>query len=400
MAKEIDLNSRTSRLKVAAAGMSQFDMLAVAIVILRFFVYLTAAALVHDYDDKLVIAVAFTEITVIAFSLIYTFKRDIIFGCIFRLLGDVLLAGAGIGVIYVNGIISDYLNEVQMRESVVVLLVFFNILFVICETARTLFTIDVFLAASTSKHRKSAVGIFKTRVRPGAQIIGTSLCFLLLVIPAVFAGKIVSGLDSVAIDSDVYQVIDSQKVFYDYPTTARKQAGNCIIEGKEETEIMLAETPLYFGKGTGTDKILLPRTYALVEPAIASTKKVENLSIITVDDGKYEVSCEAGEREASGFFLYDGRNTYIFFEKTILTVGDNELELSPFSYLTASYNGAVSIFDPSTGSCSTFSLIGRDAVAQMKDGTKIDVGMDILIKTDGVEQMLFMQPSTLDEYVS
>ena len=52
-----------------------------------------------------------------------------------------------------------------------------------------------------------------------------------------------------------------------------------------------------------------------------------------------------------------------------------------------------------TSACSVYSLIGRDAVANMKDGTRIDLGNNTLIKTDGTEQMLFMNPSNLSEFV-
>ncbi|MBR5369128.1 MAG: hypothetical protein IK138_07590 [Lachnospiraceae bacterium] len=399
MANRFDLNNRTSRLKVAVAGVDQLDTLAVSMVVLRFMVYLAAAALVHDFDEKLVIASAFTEISVMVLTLVVTFKRDILAGCLLRVIGDVCLAGAGIAVIYVNGIISEYLREVQKRESVIVLLVIFNVLLVIIEAARALLSLDLVLAASTSRHRKSPTGEFKTRVRPMTHLVSTIICFVLLLLPAVLAGNIVSNLDSVQIDSKIYQVVKSEFVYYDYPTTARKQGSGCVLTDKDGQEITLSETPLYFGNGKGTEKMLLPRTYAIIQPAISSTKRVDNLSLITMDGGSFTVSSESGEREASDFFLYDGRDTYIFSEETPVTVGETTFTAGPFSYITAISNGSLTLFDPQTSACSVYSLIGRDAVANMKDGTRIDLGNNTLIKTDGTEQMLFMNPSNLSEFV-
>ena len=400
MANRFDLNNRTSRLKVAAAGFDQLDSLTMAVIILRFFVYLVAAALVHDYGEKTVIAVIFTEAVTMGLTFVVTFKRDIFVGCVLRLIGDVMLTAAGVGAVYVNGIISDYLNEVQKRESVIVLLVIFNILLVVVAAARTLLSIDVLLGASTSRHRKSVTREFSTRVRPMTHLITTLLCFVILVLPAGLAGSIVSGLDSVEVDTKIYQVVKSDFVYYDYPTTIRKQGSGCILTDKNGAEVTLAETPLYFGDGRSTSKILLPRTYAIIQPAISSTKRVDNLSLITYEDGAYNISSESGERDASDFFLYDGRDTYIFFEDTTLTIGDVTVTISPFSYLTAVNNGSLMLFDPISDACAVYSLIGKEAYALMRDGTKVDLGTNILIKTDGTEQMLFVNPSNLSEYVN
>ena len=400
MANRFDLNNRTSRLKVAVAGFDQFDALAVSVIIVRFFIYLIAAAFIHDYSEKFVIASAAAEIACMAFILVLTFKRDIIANVVLRLLGQVLLAGAAIGVIYVNGIISTYLHDVQKRESVIVLLVIFNVLFVVVEAAVTLMSLDIFLAASTSRHRKSRAGEFKTRVRPMVHLVTTILCFAVLALPAVLSGVIVSGLDSVKVDTRIYQVVKSEYVYYDYPTTIRKQGSGCVLTDKNDDEVMLAETPLYFGDGLNTEKILLPRTYAIIQPAISSTKRVDNLSLITNEGGSFNISSESGEREASDFFLYDGKDTYVFFEETKVNIGEMSFTVSPFSYLTAVSNGSLMVFDPITDSCSVYSLIGRDAVAIMKDGTKVDLGTNILMKTDGTEQMLFVNPSNLSEYVN
>jgi len=400
LANEFDLNSRVSRIKVTAAGFDQFDTLAVAIVIVRFFIYLIAAALIHDYDKKIVIAAAFAEIMVMIFTLIATFKRDILAGCILRLIGEVCLAAAAIGVIYVNGIITTYLTDVQMRESVIVLHVVLNILFVIAEVAVMIFSIDVFLAASTAKHRKSRAADFKARIKPSTQMVGTGLCVALLALPALLAGVIVSGLDNVKIENKTYQIVKSEYVYYDYPATARKRNNGCVLTYGDDSEIVLAETPVYYDMGGAPEKMMMPKAYAIVEPAISSTKRVDTLSTIEAgNEGIYIIRRDDKEREAVNFFLYDGGDSYVFFNDMELTVGDKKVNITPFTYLKATYNGSLTVFNPTDSSINTYSLIGRDAVVNLKDGTQLDIVTDILIKTDGSEQMLFVQPQNLDEYV-
>lgn len=401
LADGFDLNSRVSRIRVTAAGFDQFDTLAVSVVIVRYFIYLIAAAFVHDYDERLVIAAAFTEIVIMAFTVIYTFKRDILASMVLRLIGGVMLAGAGIAVIYVNGIITTYLTDVQKRESIIVLLVIFNILFAVVETASLVMSLDVFLAASTSRHRKSTAKEFKTRIKPTTQLAGTCICFLLLVLPAGISGSIISGLDNVRIDSKVYQVVDSDYVFYDYPATARKRNNGSVLTYDNDTERMLADTPVYFGSDGNTERIMMSKAYAIVEPLISSTKKVDTLTTIAPSEigGSYIINSEDREREATGFFLYDGSDAYVFFDELALTVGDDTFTISPFTYVKATYNGAIMIFDPALSSIKTYSLIGKEAGVSLKDGTQLDIVTDILLKTDGSEQMLFVQPQNLEEYV-
>ncbi len=400
MANGFDLNSRVSRIKVTVAGFDQLDTLAVAVIFVRFFVYLIAAAFVHDYDVKLMYASAFIEMVVMVFTMIYTFKRDVLVSCIIRLLGQLLLAGAALGVIYVNGIITTYLTDVQKRESIIVLLVIFNVLFLIVETASTLFAIDVFLAASTARHRNSKSGEFKTRIRAKSQIIGTVLCIALLIIPAYISGIIISGLDNVKIDSRIYQIVQSEYVIYDHPATARKRNNGSVLVYDDAREVALADTPLYFGQDGTPDRIMMPKAYVIVEPSISSTKKVDTLSTIEAKgNGAYVVNSEDREREASNFFLYDGQDSYVFFDDITLSIGEKTVSISPYTYLKATYNGAIMIFDPNDAAISTFSLIGREAYAFLKDGTKLDIVTDILMKTDGSEQMLVVQLSKLEEYV-
>ena len=400
MANGFDLNSRVSRIRVTASGFDQLDTLAVAVIFVRFFVYLIAAAFIHDYSEKLVYSAAFTEVVVIAFTLIYTLKRDKLMSCFVRLATQVLLAGAAIGVIYVNGIITTYLTEVQKRESIIVLLVIFNVLFVVAEAAQALFSIDVFLAASTSRHRKSGSGEFKTRIKPKNQLIGMTVCFLILVIPAYLSGIIVSGLDNVKVDTRVYQVVQSEYVLYEYPATARKRGSGCILGYGDDKELNLDETPLYYGQDGSPDKIMMSKAYAVVEPSIGSTKKIDTLSMIEpVRDGVFLISSEGKEREATNFFLWDSKDLYVFFDELTLNIDDKTIKTSPYTYIKATYNGSINIFDPQKASVLNYSLIGRDVYATLRDGTKIDLGNDMVYRVDGSEQMLVAQIQNLDVYV-
>ena len=54
------------------------------------------------------------------------------------------------------------------------------------------------------------------------------------------------------------------------------------------------------------------------------------------------------------YFLYDGLDLYFFIEPVTLTINEEKIELSPFSYIIAKYNNSISYYDKKTD---TFKLV-------------------------------------------
>lgn len=392
MANISDLNSRSNRIRVALAGLGQSDLVLLAMLLVRFFVYTIVAAVVHDYSFKYCVAVILTDLGIGVYFLIVSFKKRILTAVLSFLL-TMGISGSYVGAIYVNGVIAEYLNEIQMRGSVVALQVMFIILLVLVAIVQLFVSLDVLLAMGTARHR--SIKKAKSLLDSKKQMICNLCCMGFIIVSALTAYLVVSGLDTIDVDSKIYQVVDSDYIFYDYPTTVKKQGEKCVLT-KEDYEISLASTPLYY---SGKDMIIVPDVYAIIQPSISSNKKVENLSQIYKTESGYMVESESGQHEAKDFFLYDGRNTYIFFEETTITCGEKTVTISPFSYVVASYNGAVDVFNPEQSSCTKLSSIGQDAYVLLSDGTKLNVTMDVLYKTDGQEQMLFVQPGNLSEFI-
>lgn len=392
MANISDLNSRSNRLRVVLAGLSQSDIILLAMLLLRFCIYTVVAAVVHDYSFKFCVAVIAIDLAIGTYFFVLSFRGQTLVS-IARFLMTIGISVCYVGAIYVNGVIAEYLREIQARGSVITLQVMFIILLVVVAVVELVTSIDVLLATQTVRHRKikSLKGLLSTR----KQLVSGVCCMVAVLLSALTSYLVVSSLDTIDVDVKIYQVVDSDYIFYDYPTTVRKQGNKCVMtEG--DHEITLASTPLYYDNG---QMIIVPDVYAIIQPSISSNKKVENLSQIYKSDTGYRVESESGSREAKDFFLYDGKNTYIFFENTTITCGDKSVDIAPFSYVEASYNGAVSVFNPQLSACSMLSSIGTDAFVTLSDGTRLDVTMDVLYKTDGQEQMLFVQPSNLSEYI-
>jgi len=116
-------------------------------------------------------------------------------------------------------------------------------------------------------------------------------------------------------------------------------------------------------------------------------------------DGQYYVSNNGDEVKVSDFFLFDGRDTYVFFEPITINWLNNSLELSPFSYITVKYNQSIQVYDRSTMKFSNIETGSCNVTAKMRCNARINLSTDILQREDGQEQMLFIQPNLLEDLI-
>src|SRR5690606_42041996 len=80
---------------------------------------------------------------------------------------------------------------------------------------------------------------------------------------------------------------------------------------------------------------MLTSVYSIMQPNLALTNKVGINSIIYLDDdGRYYVDNTQATVRVADFFLFDGKDTYIFFEPTEISWDENVIEISPFFTLT------------------------------------------------------------------
>ena len=81
-------------------------------------------------------------------------------------------------------------------------------------------------------------------------------------------------------------------------------------------------------------------------------------------------------------FYYDGKNMYFFIDKVTLIVGDRKIELSPLSYVNASYMSYVEYYDRENDIAEVIEITNEKVIVS-NDYMSIEVANDKVIYQDG-----------------
>lgn len=204
----------------------------------------------------------------------------------------------------------------------------------------------------------------------------------------------INQIDIYQTDQEVYQYTAAGKTTYPAKSRISKTEDIGIIEQDKEL-IALDKTPLYF---TEDDALMLTSVYSIIQPNLALTNRVGINSIIYLDDdGTYYVDNSQAKVRVSDFFLFDGKDTYIFFEPTEISWDENAIEISPFSYVTVKSNRSIKFFDRASESYRVIETGVSYVYAKLGKGSSINMSSDILIRSNGQEQFLFLQPNLLED---
>jgi hypothetical protein len=156
----------------------------------------------------------------------------------------------------------------------------------------------------------------------------------------------------------------------------------------------LKATPLYY---VNEKKILLPSVVSIVQARASLTNRIANMSVVYEEQDKFYVKNEKNTVKVSDFFLYDGKDTYLFFEPVTIVWENDSLDLSPFSYITVKYNQSIEAFNRETEDYISIKTGMYNVTTTLKCGKTINLSSDIISQENEQEQMLFLQPNLLED---
>lgn len=193
--------------------------------------------------------------------------------------------------------------------------------------------------------------------------------------------------------------IDEPFYFYDKDIFVKQDKGRVLLDEKqdvleaEKLKIELQDQPIYLQKLNG---LITTAPISIVNYQSGQTNKISAFSRIEVkEDGIY---LKGVERPLQESILFDGKDTYIVLERTILNLGANQVELSPLSYVKfINDDNNMYIYNKDSDTFSTEQI--RDIPVQIQSdlGYEIDLRTDLLKNQNG-EQLLFRDVKTLGEY--
>ena len=192
------------------------------------------------------------------------------------------------------------------------------------------------------------------------------------------------------IKGDFYQYFNGQKYEYKGIVTVNKKKE--IIDFKSiDYDIEFDSTPIYY---KNEDKVIFARDMSVVMPTLnCSEYLARGFSYINLDNNVYKLVTNKYNNRLNHYFLYDGDRLYFFIEEVILKYGNEEVKLSPFSYVKVENNNKyVTYYDKLNDVMNSIEI--SDDVIVKNDYYKIIVnrgvldyqGSDVLL-TVGIEYL-------------
>ena len=194
---------------------------------------------------------------------------------------------------------------------------------------------------------------------------------------------------------EVYQYFYDTK--YEYDLTISKNRKKEIVDIKSNNiDINFDSTPIYY---KDKDIVILPQNMSIVMPTLSCAEYLsKQYSYITYENNIYTLTTNKYNNKLNHYFLYDGNDLYFFIEPVTLTINNEKIELSPFSYIIAIYNNSISYYDKKTDTFKTITITSDNSTVE-NNYYSINISTDTLnyqgtnvILTSDIEKLM-----TIDE---
>lgn len=316
----------------------------------------------------------------------------IIYGAIITMLIHILLADISLfffdifytiilyGELLVSKMIYMYINDINSNYFILIMLIVMYIYIMVTS-------VYCAIECIASIIKQNALLYFKKNA--GKQIYVILVGLFMAAIPYVY----INSINVFHINQEIFQYTAEGKTSYEGRSKITKAGDACVLENKNKI-ISLDRTPIYF---TEDSRILIPNIYSIIQPNLALTNRLGLGSRVYTEDGQFFIDNDKSIIRVSDFFMFDGRDTYIFFEQTAISWNDNTIEISPFSYITVKHNRSIEIFDRDAEQYKVLDIDICDVTARLSKGASVNLSTDILIRSNGQEQFLFLQPNLLEE---
>lgn len=191
-----------------------------------------------------------------------------------------------------------------------------------------------------------------------------------------------------------YQYFAGRKV--EYEGTLKINRKNNIVDldtGKQKID--LTSVPVYYKEDKV--KVLLPQSMTIVRPLSGyKQEKTVNFSTITwdKDNTAYLLKSNEYDAEITNSFLYDGVDLYFFLTETNIKIGNDEIKLSPMSYIRVNVGNSLEYYDHESDTYKMMEITTEQVIATNKD-FEVNLSSDKVTNYDDI--ILLMGPSNLNE---
>ena len=161
-------------------------------------------------------------------------------------------------------------------------------------------------------------------------------------------------------------------------------------------KIELTSVPIYYNIEENI-KVLFPQSMTILRPLSGyKQEKLVNFSVVTWDNDKAEYLLKSNKYDAeiTNSFLYDGVDLYFFLTETVVKIGDDEITLSPMSYIRVNVGNSLEYYDCESDTYKIMEITNEQVIATNKD-FEVNLSSDKVNNYDDI--ILLMDPSYLNE---
>ena len=171
---------------------------------------------------------------------------------------------------------------------------------------------------------------------------------------------------------DVYQYFSGNKM--EYVANISRNKSDVILEYEnKDYAVSLDSTPVYI---KDKDNVIFPKEMSMVFPLNNIEYRVNALAEVYKKFDLYYLNIRNLNKNFEHLFFYDGNNLYFFVDKVTLIVGDETIELSPLSYVSALYLNFIEYYDYATDTYGMIDISSNQKVVVTNEYMTINVATD------------------------
>lgn len=178
---------------------------------------------------------------------------------------------------------------------------------------------------------------------------------------------------------NVYQYFSGSKM--EYAAKVGRNRKNVILKFEpKDFAVSLDSTPVYIDDKKNVD-VIFPKEMAVFFPLKDKIYQVDALSELYIKNDLTYLRTKRLDKTFDHIFLYDGKDLYFFIDAVTIVIGDQEIKLSPMSYVSCSYLNVLEYYDRESDTNKVID-INDNSIYVKNDYMNIDISLDKVIYKD------------------
>ena len=207
-------------------------------------------------------------------------------------------------------------------------------------------------------------------------LIPIFLLLVLLTAVLLYSKEYKNNRYAVVNEVDVYQYFSGVKM--EYVAKIGRNRKNVILEYEnKDFAVSLDSTPVYI---KDKNNVIFSKEMSVVFPLKTREYQVNALAEVYRENDLFYLNVRNLNKSFEHLFFFDGNNLYFFVDAVTLIVGKKKIELSPMSYVNASYMNFVEYYDYESDTYKTINITNEEVIVKNDYMTVNVVGDEVIYK--------------------